>query len=134
VAEAAKVITASADDNAKVIFGTVVDESLTDKIRITVVATGFGDENRFVSTASEEEPRSFFSAGKNFYGNSLAGKKKIEEEKDNDEEEKPVFTSRSVSTFSSDVAMPSSSPKKDDKKSDDDDLEIPAFIRKKMGM
>lgn len=133
VAEAAKVITASADDNAKVIFGTVVDELLADKIRITVVATGFGDENRFVSTASEEEPRSFFSAGKNFYSHSLVSKKKEMEEKDEEEIDKPVFTSRSVSVPTLENVS-TVSVKKDDKKGDNDDLEIPAFIRKKMGM
>lgn len=40
VAEAAKVITSSADD-AKVIFGAVIDESMGEDIRITVIATGF---------------------------------------------------------------------------------------------
>lgn len=42
VAEAAKIITQSADSNAKVIFGTVIDETLKDEIKITVIATGFG--------------------------------------------------------------------------------------------
>lgn len=39
--EAAKVITESADPNAKVIFGAVIDESLKDEVKITVIATGF---------------------------------------------------------------------------------------------
>lgn len=46
VAEAAKVITGSADDDAKVIFGANIDESLTDEVRITVVATGFDGRER----------------------------------------------------------------------------------------
>ena len=41
VAEAAKVITGSADDDARVIFGATIDESMGDEVRITVVATGF---------------------------------------------------------------------------------------------
>ncbi|MSR85174.1 cell division protein FtsZ [Candidatus Uhrbacteria bacterium] len=41
VSEAAKVITQSADPQAKVIFGTIIDESLKDEVRITVIATGF---------------------------------------------------------------------------------------------
>ncbi|MEI6627373.1 MAG: cell division protein FtsZ [bacterium] len=44
VNEASLIITENADPNAKVIFGVVIDESLKDKIRITVVATGFGDK------------------------------------------------------------------------------------------
>ncbi len=46
VAEAAKIITSSADEDAKVIFGATIDESLGDEIRITVVATGFDSRER----------------------------------------------------------------------------------------
>ncbi|PIQ67640.1 cell division protein FtsZ [Candidatus Uhrbacteria bacterium CG_4_10_14_0_2_um_filter_41_7] len=46
VAEAAKAITGSADDDAKVIFGALVDETLDDEVRITVVATGFDGRER----------------------------------------------------------------------------------------
>lgn len=42
VNEAAKVITNAADPNAKIIFGSVIDETLKDKVKVTVVATGFG--------------------------------------------------------------------------------------------
>ncbi|MBI5466333.1 MAG: cell division protein FtsZ [Candidatus Kerfeldbacteria bacterium] len=41
VNEAARIITAAADPNAKIIFGAVIDESLKDQIKITVIATGF---------------------------------------------------------------------------------------------
>ncbi len=46
VAEAAKVITGSADDDAKVIFGAQIDENMGDSVRITVVATGFDDRTK----------------------------------------------------------------------------------------
>lgn len=46
VAEAAKVITSSADEDAKVIFGANIDEDMKDEIRITVVATGFDSRDR----------------------------------------------------------------------------------------
>src|SRR5919198_435218 len=42
VNEAAEVVTSAADQNANVIFGAVIDESLADEIRVTVIATGFG--------------------------------------------------------------------------------------------
>jgi cell division protein FtsZ len=42
VNEAAEVVTGAADQNANVIFGAVIDESLTDEVRVTVIATGFG--------------------------------------------------------------------------------------------
>jgi len=39
--EAAKIITATADPDARIIFGTVIDEALGDMVRVTVIATGF---------------------------------------------------------------------------------------------
>ncbi len=41
VSEAAKIITQSAEQNAKVIFGAIIDESMKDEVKITVIATGF---------------------------------------------------------------------------------------------
>jgi cell division protein FtsZ len=42
VNEAAGVVTGAADQNANVIFGAVIDDSLGDEVRVTVIATGFG--------------------------------------------------------------------------------------------
>ncbi len=60
VQEAAKVITGAADDDAKVIFGLILDESMGDEIRITVVATGFDsrDHRRAPSLGGEVEIQS----------------------------------------------------------------------------
>jgi cell division protein FtsZ len=41
VSEAAKVITQSADPQAKVIFGAIIDETMKDEVKVTVIATGF---------------------------------------------------------------------------------------------
>src|SRR5215216_4974329 len=46
VNEAAEVVTGAADQNANVIFGAVIDETLGDAIRVTVIATGFGGSGR----------------------------------------------------------------------------------------
>jgi cell division protein FtsZ len=46
VNEAAEVVTGAADQNANVIFGAVIDESLRDEVRVTVIATGFGAPRR----------------------------------------------------------------------------------------
>lgn len=45
VDEAAKIITESADPDANIIFGAVIDENMIDQIKITVIAAGF-DETR----------------------------------------------------------------------------------------
>ena len=44
--EAAQVVTASADPNANVIFGAVIDDAMGDHIRVTAIATGFGGRPR----------------------------------------------------------------------------------------
>src|SRR5881398_1250651 len=55
VNEAAEVVTGAADQNANVIFGAVIDESLGDEVRVTVIATGFGPE-RYRRRRREERP------------------------------------------------------------------------------
>jgi len=46
VNEAAEVVVGAADSNANVIFGAVIDDSLGDEVRVTVIATGFGPTRR----------------------------------------------------------------------------------------
>ncbi|HYM54974.1 MAG TPA: cell division protein FtsZ [Solirubrobacteraceae bacterium] len=41
VNDAAEIIQASADANANIIFGAVIDESMADDVRVTVIGTGF---------------------------------------------------------------------------------------------
>lgn len=41
VSEAASIITEAAHDDSNIIFGSVIDQKLGDKIRVTVIATGF---------------------------------------------------------------------------------------------
>ncbi len=46
VDEAAKVITEAADSEANIIFGAVINESYTGEIKVTVIATGFSEEDQ----------------------------------------------------------------------------------------
>ena len=55
VNEAAEVVTGAADQNANVIFGAVIDDTLSDEIRVTVIATGFGPQRRRTRRRAEEE-------------------------------------------------------------------------------
>ncbi len=57
VSEAAKVITQSADPQAKVIFGAIIDEGMKDEIKITVIATGFD------SRPLPPKPKTAFASG-----------------------------------------------------------------------
>src|SRR6266581_4983871 len=46
VNEAAEVVTAAADANANIIFGAVIDPGMGEEVRVTVIATGFGQQRR----------------------------------------------------------------------------------------
>ncbi len=42
ISEASKIIQEEAHEEANILFGAVIDESMTERIRVTVIATGFG--------------------------------------------------------------------------------------------
>ncbi len=56
VNRAASVITSSVDSQAKIIFGTVIDHTMENEIKITVVATGFDGRGKPVSRAIPVTP------------------------------------------------------------------------------
>ncbi len=138
VSEAAKIITNSAADDAKIIFGAIIDETMTGAMRITVIATGFDD--RRPSMLKEDDPGATtpFASGKYMPSSFLR-----KAQKDQEEEEKRFkqFTQKAapinqMSTFTNPNNNPSFNnqlPKTDTSKGGDE-LEIPAFIRKKMGV
>ncbi|ADH61178.1 cell division protein FtsZ [Thermoanaerobacter mathranii subsp. mathranii str. A3] len=57
VNEAANFIYEAADPDANIIFGAVIDESLEDQIRITVIATGFEGNEKSKDTAKKKDTR-----------------------------------------------------------------------------
>ncbi len=110
ISEAAKIITASIDPNAKVIFGAVQDDTLKKgEIKVTVIAAGFN--NPAARTQSQPAPTvsSFFSSFSS-NSNSNNGAPAREEQRI---PEKPV-------------------PEVVDTSIEEDEFEIPAFIRRKM--
>ena len=50
VNEAASLIQEEAHEDANIIFGAVIDDAMSDEIRVTVIATGFGDLERASSS------------------------------------------------------------------------------------
>lgn len=52
VNEASSIIREAADEDANIIFGAVIDESLRDEMKITVIATGFDKESADAGTNS----------------------------------------------------------------------------------
>lgn len=117
VNEAARVITSSADPNAKVIFGANVDEDLKDEVRITVIATGFsGKEGK---RKAQKIVPSFKSSP--FEDRSAAPTIQRERTEMPKQEPKPRVQPE-----------PYSRPQESTPKPPEEDLDIPAFIRKKM--
>jgi cell division protein FtsZ len=57
VNEAAEIIQGAADTNSNIIFGAVVDDSLSDFVRVTVIATGFEGRRRAPLFAEEAAGR-----------------------------------------------------------------------------
>ncbi len=84
VNEAAKIITASADNNAKIIFGTVIDKDLGDQIKITVIATGFEPK----SIKNKEVETKIYTPEKNLYKPSQFLNKESQEDKIDDKPKK----------------------------------------------
>ena len=127
--EAANLITESIDPDAKVIFGAVVDETVRKgEIQITVVATGF-DAERVKESPVEKMSRMTIEGDKKKH--SPTGEKKESPTDDF----KVTYPSKSQMIVEEKVP-PKSSRKNLEKgvmeEEDDDELDIPAFIRRKM--
>jgi cell division protein FtsZ len=58
VNDAAEIIHSAADSNANIIFGAVIDESMGDEIRVTVIGTGFDHKGGRGRAARDETRRS----------------------------------------------------------------------------
>lgn len=50
VNEASTLITEAAHEDAEIIFGAVIDENMTDEVRVTVIATGFADPDKKIQS------------------------------------------------------------------------------------
>ncbi len=139
VSDAAEIITENTDKDVRVIFGTVIDESLGDDIRITVIATGFEDRERKVMMPDNIDVNGSYSNKKSFYPSSIFTKKnnftsKVEDE-DDDDDEMEVFDKKPIEVMHEDTNIkPKQEAPEESDDSDEEDLEIPAFIRKKMGL
>jgi cell division protein FtsZ len=55
--EAAEIIRAAVDEDAEIIYGTSIDESLGDAVKITLIATGFDDHESYQPYAAGRRPR-----------------------------------------------------------------------------
>lgn len=137
VAEAAKIITGSADDDAKVIFGAHIDENMQDEVRITVVATGFdGRERRSAPGLAgdvEINPHGSWSQPKRREESTatipMQKESPFEKRRVMPQENSPFEERRVMEQPPALIQKPAPVSQSN---GDDDDLGIPAFIRRKM--
>jgi len=143
--DAAKIITKSVDPEARIKFGVVIDENVGDDVKITVIATGFDEMQKrptmIRSVEFDEQPTGF---------------KRLDDIK-REEPKMPVIPPASVAPQISEIEsrpaqhLPEQKPQKNqqipeprvrkplfgglnkpDDQDDSGELDIPAFIRKKM--
>ena len=115
--DATSIIFEEAGNEANIIFGAVIDPTLEEEIRVTVIATGFHQESKVVDNGipfplQEKTPFSKMEASK---VNTMVNKPACESKKNADEnpETETPETPKPKLTFGG----------------ESDDLEIPAFLR-----
>lgn len=143
VNEAAKVITHSADSEAKIIFGVVVQDDLEDEIKITVIATGFEVRNK-KPLVMQADFSSEFSNLDSVSGASVRGfSAKTSDFRIADADFGEHHTSKELKKAQAKIVKNDDeetvrdgigkkfSNNDDSAKNQEDDLDVPAFLRKK---
>jgi cell division protein FtsZ len=129
VNEAASMIQEEAHEDANIIFGAVIDDHLTDEIRITVIATGFGA----VKEARKPAPLPAPAAVSNIVNAAQKNKKVVhlgtivddldaptwQRKKQGSDEGETVTVNKPGFQFNAD-------------QEDDDKYDIPTFLRRQM--
>jgi cell division protein FtsZ len=125
IQEAAKVITESIDPHAKVIFGTIKDESIKkNEIKVTVIATGFPD------SILHKSPQLFQSGAV-----KSAEDVKVKDIDEDSARGKIFNVIKKDPEVKKDIPAPKAPTMEEDKKKDDDDDDddwgvVPAFLRR----
>ncbi|MFQ6002422.1 MAG: cell division protein FtsZ [Candidatus Zixiibacteriota bacterium] len=108
VGEAVSLITEASGQDANIIFGAVIDENLKDELRVTVIATGFGNHNDR-RVGGKDYSADLFSCPKRIIEKSRSKYRELERDS------QKVFEKTKVQSYTL------------------DDLEVPTFIRKQNG-
>ncbi|MBI4032398.1 cell division protein FtsZ [Candidatus Berkelbacteria bacterium] len=120
--EAAKIITESADPDANIIFGAIVDEAMAGEVKVTVIATGFDDtaERRKQMEKREERPAVQSQTPRlgALTGRSFGFPRRQEEP--------------ATAAYPQFQPPQAPEPPQPDLAPEEDELEVPAFIRRKL--
>ncbi|MBI4042383.1 MAG: cell division protein FtsZ [Deltaproteobacteria bacterium] len=111
VNKAATLIQEAAHDEAEIIFGSVIDNSMTEEVRVTVIATGFNSGDRSETAPSAEDPELVQETRERVDNMDIPT---IIRNKRRQEVNRPVRISSDLGTI------------------DDDEYDIPTFIRRQI--
>ena len=121
--EAAKAITEAADADANIIFGAIIDEAMQGEVKITVIATGFENDNARMN----KRP----ILGSTSHSSDIPASQMVTREERRDTFERDTYSPAPQYDQGRDELQPEiKPPAKDD--DDEDELEVPAFIRRKL--
>ena len=125
VNEAASMIQEEAHDDANIIFGAVIDDSIIDQIRITVIATGFGEVKEERKAAPANVPYTVNASQKN---KKVVHLGTIVDDLDTPTWQRKKQGSDEVET----VSLSKSSFQVNSNSEEDDKYDIPTFLRRQM--
>lgn len=125
VNEAASMIQEEAHEDANIIFGAVIDETMTEDIRITVIATGFGEV--------KEESRPVQSSVTSMSNAAPKNKKIVHLGTIVDDLDSPTWQRKKQGTEETETVTLNKSSFQFNKNQDEDDIyDIPTFLRRQM--
>ncbi len=110
--EAAKAITEAADADANIIFGAIIDEAMQGEVKITVIATGFESEQR---TFQKKAFQPVETPSKDIPSSQILRRQEMQSR-----------------MYEPPRIEPKQMPNMIDEDDDEDELEVPAFIRRKL--
>jgi cell division protein FtsZ len=126
VNEAASMIQEEADDDANIIFGAVIDDAIVDEIRITVIATGFGEVKEEPKPAAANVSR--ISANANHKSKKVVHLGTIVDDLDTPTWQRKKQGSNEIET----VTLSKASFQLGANSDKDDKYDIPTFLRRQM--
>ena len=126
VNEAASMIQEEADDDANIIFGAVIDDAIVDEIRITVIATGFGEVKEEPKPAAANVSR--ISANANQKSKKVVHLGTIFDDLDTPTWQRKKQGSNEIET----VTLSKASFQLGANSDKDDKYDIPTFLRRQM--
>lgn len=137
ITEAAKIITESIDQNAKVIFGAIYDDKLKkDEVKVTVIASGFPQDVANDSPHLPSEPNYLQNAASDggvgkIYSSLGLGKSRRDDEPKNTEEKQEPEAPKKEEKKPEAPKRKEKVEKEEDETNDDDDWgSIPSFLRR----